>query len=377
VNENWVLLTGATGHIGQFLLRDLLLRDQPLAVLIRPKPGMSSGERLTEVLEQAERSAGRSLRRPVCLAGDTSHELFGLAESDRHWVTEHCTTLLHNAAAVDFGDGSGATWQNNVLSAERVVQCCAQFDFQHLAYVSTAYVCGRRAGVVREDELARGQTFRNEYEESKYEAEQLVRRDCPCPSLTVLRPGIVIGDYRTGRSHSFHGFYRLAQFAQAMSTGATLDEHGRWALNVRLNLDGHEIRNLVTVDWVSEMIAQILASPELHGRTYHLTPQQPTLSREILDALEAYFHFTGVQFVGRGDLPTKDVTFEEARLYDFFAGYLDYWINDPAFDRTNTDLASRTIAQPRIDTACLMRMVDYAVRNRFGRSHRRRPAKRP
>lgn len=372
MKKNGILLTGATGHIGQYLLRDLLLANQPLAVLVRPKQGVSSQDRLTAVLAQAEASAGRRLSRPVCLTGDTSDDFLGLAKADRQWVAEHCSTLLHNAASVDFGDGSGATWQNNVTSAERILQSCSEFRLEHLAYVSTAYVCGRRSGVIREDELAAGQTFRNEYEESKFESEQLVRRECPCPSLTVLRPGIVVGDYRTGWSQSFHGFYRLAQFAHAMSSAAERDDQGRWKLPVRLNLDGSEIRNLVTVDWVSSLMTKIVKTPELHGRTYHLTPKQPTLSREILDALASYFRFEQVQFVGRGSLPSDNLTFEESRFYDFFSGYLDYWLNDPQFDRTNADAAAGELAEPRIDEACLVRMIDYAVQHRFGRRQRRK-----
>ena len=63
--------------------------------------------------------------------------------------------------------------------------------------------------VVAEDELEEGQNFRNAYEESKYQAERLVRRAASFIPVSVFRPASVVGDSRTGEIDRFEGPYYL------------------------------------------------------------------------------------------------------------------------------------------------------------------------
>jgi len=90
---------------------------------------------------------------------------------------------------------------------ELAIDCRKLRRFTHL---STVFVSGDRVGVIAEDELAYGQAFRNPYEESKFEAELLVRRAMGQIPATVLRPSIVVGDTKTGEIDRFEGPYALA-----------------------------------------------------------------------------------------------------------------------------------------------------------------------
>jgi nucleoside-diphosphate-sugar epimerase len=76
-----------------------------------------------------------------------------------------------------------------------------------LSYVSTAYVAGEPRRLFGEHELDVGQRFRNPYERSKFEAERMVRERAHGLPLQVLRPSIVVGDSRTGRTSSFNVLY--------------------------------------------------------------------------------------------------------------------------------------------------------------------------
>ena len=59
---------------------------------------------------------------------------------------------------------------------------------QRLVHFSTCYVSGDRVGVVAEDELDAGQSFRNAYEETKYQAEKLVQKAKGQLPITIIRP---------------------------------------------------------------------------------------------------------------------------------------------------------------------------------------------
>jgi thioester reductase-like protein len=99
----YCLLTGATGLVGRYLLRDLLLRGIPVAVLIRSRDGGAPAKRLEEILRYWDREAGRPLPRTIyCLEGDITLPGLGLDEDDRRWVARHCDRILHNAASLTF-----------------------------------------------------------------------------------------------------------------------------------------------------------------------------------------------------------------------------------------------------------------------------------
>ncbi|MFT5300507.1 MAG: nucleoside-diphosphate-sugar epimerase [Mariniblastus sp.] len=371
MSDDYVLLTGVTGNIGRYLLRDLLLQGQSLAVLVRPRDDVCGRQRVEEIVSYWERELGQSLPSPVCLEGDTSHEFYGLNQKDRAWVRANCGTLLHNAASVAFGDTQGRTWDNNVSGAQRTLELCCNARIQHLAYVSTAYVCGSQTGIINEGSSWDHQKFRNEYEHSKFEAERILRDSKIPDQLTILRPGIVLGDHETGRTTTFHHFYRIAQFHSLFAQHASRKVRGIQQFDIRLNLTGEEIRNLVTVDWVSAAISVILLESRWHGRSYHLTPQRPTTSREVSEAINQFFQCQGMRFVGPMDLDDNQGSRDERFFYEYFAEYDEYWLGDPSFDRRNTDEATKCVPHPRVDVDCLIRLIDYAVRNRFGRRRKR------
>ena len=74
---------------------------------------------------------------------------------------------------------------------------------------STAQVSGARSGVILEEELDCGQRFRNVYEETKFRAERMVRDAARRLPITILRPGIIVGDSKTGEIDKFDGPYYL------------------------------------------------------------------------------------------------------------------------------------------------------------------------
>src|SRR4029079_7866451 len=61
--------------------------------------------------------------------------------------------------------------------------------------------------VFREDELEVGQSFRNPYERSKFEAELALRSEGADLPLQILKPSLVVGDSPTGRTSSFNVLY--------------------------------------------------------------------------------------------------------------------------------------------------------------------------
>ena len=164
--------------------------------------------------------------------------------------------------------------------------------------MSTAYVCGNQDQPVAESQLDAGQTFRNNYEQSKFEAEQLVRAAEGFQSKTVYRPAVIVGDSQTGYTSTYHGLFLYLRLMAMLVPTQQRDENGIIKTPIKLPYNGDEPRNLVPIDWVSRAISHLVCTPEAHGRTYHLTPDECTCPKEVIEACYEYFHSDGVEFCG-------------------------------------------------------------------------------
>ncbi len=274
---DYLLLTGATGLLGRYLLRDLTLADIPLAVVVRRTRWESATQRIETAMAHWERELGRRLVRPVVLEGDIAEPGLGLAERDVEWLAANCRAVLHSAASLTFyaDDASGEPWRSNIQGTRHVLELCERAGIRRCHQVSTAYVCGRRRERILEADLDVGQEPSNDYELSKLIAEKEVRAWPAFDQVTIYRPSIIIGDSQTGFTTTYHGFYTPLRVSFALRQTASPDAWAQTNWLGQLSLRGDERKNLVPVDWVSAAITRIIVRPELHGRTYHLTNPRP------------------------------------------------------------------------------------------------------
>ncbi|MGE5293767.1 MAG: SDR family oxidoreductase [Solirubrobacterales bacterium] len=367
----YCLLTGATGLLGGYLLRDCLRAGYRMAVLVRPSGNESARERIDASLTRWENSIGRILPRPAILEGDLCQPDLGLTASDRRWLRGHCRAALHNAAKLTFygEDRRKEPWLSNVEGTRHILELCRQCDIRQFHHVSTAYVCGLREGRILETELDVGQKMGNDYERSKVQAEQLVRAaDLGYPP-TIYRPSIIVGDSQTGYTSTFHGFYAMVRLAHTMAGQVTLGSITARLLIEAFGVNEHDRKNYVPVDWVSTVITHLLGQPAHHGRTYHLTAAEPTpvavWSQAIQEAVERYSTLAD----------PSDPTIRDARWFmkvfeEQAQVYRAYWRDDPQFDRTNTIAAAPHLPCPTVDYDMLVTMARFAIRSRFGKHPR-------
>jgi thioester reductase-like protein len=192
-----VLLTGATGFVGREILSRFLERDRRhVFALVRA--------------ENDHEAAGRlpAHERLTAVAGDIERQDLGLAGESAEWLRREVTTVLHCTASVSFDMPLEESRSVNVGGTRRMLdfaRSCTRLE--RFSYVSTAYVAGEPGGLFREDELAVGQSFRNPYERSKFEAELALRSEGADLPLQILRPSIIVGDSSTGRTSSFNVLY--------------------------------------------------------------------------------------------------------------------------------------------------------------------------
>jgi len=366
-------LTGATGLVGRYLVRDLLLDGHRLALLVRPSQKQSARERGEVLLQMWERELDCSLPRPICLEGDVTEPGCGLSSAACRWAAEHCDRVIHNAAVLTFNtDQAGEPWRTNVEGTRNLLQLCKKLKLHDLHYVSTAYVCGLREGRILENELDKGQKFRNDYEVSKFQAEQMVRQADFLDCLTVYRPAVIAGDSRTGYTSTYHALYLYLKLVAVMLQNEQPDANGMRETAIRLKATGDEARNIVPVDWVSAVMCRLFNTPAAEGGTYHLAPRAPLTTREFIDFTSSYFKTEGVQYVSPDTVLDADGTDFEKYAYANSSIYQSYATTDPTFDTTNLRKFTADLPCPKLDEAMLHRFAKYGEQDRWGK---RRPEK--
>lgn len=332
------LLTGSTGLIGRYLLADLSRSRLPVAVLVRSTRFQSASERIESVLAGLERRSGRSFVRPVILDGDLTKPHLGLSRNQRDWVARNCGRVLHSAASLSFKSAAehpdGEPYRTNVEGTERLLEFCCETGIHEWHYVSTAYVCGLRSGVVLEDERSVGQSFANDYEHSKVQAETLLSGAAEIDSLTVYRPSIVI-DAELGSALSDKTLYNTFSTYLMLAKQFGLPEPGEW-LGL-LGLTGNERKNVVKADWVARMIVQILRHPTLYDRTYHLTAQRGISTADIDHGFRNIVQASGVEPRSpEVEMAPESLAQLATPFIELFTHYLR---DDPVFDQRNMEHA--------------------------------------
>lgn len=280
--KHTVFLTGATGFLGTEISCELIASTEcDLFVLVRGADAGAARQRLLRAWSDRPELAQAIGGRVVVLAGDVAAPRLGLTSEAYDLVVRSITHIIHSAADVRLDAPLDELRATNVTGTARVIELARAIQRDHgltrLAHVSTAYVAGRRKGAVAESDLTDRYGFASNYERSKYEAELLVREAGGELPVSVFRPGMVVGDSRTGEIKTFNTlYYPLRLYLTGRLPVAPVPAGMR--------------ANLVPVDYVARAIAALAFAPEAAGLTFHLTAPYDTLPplADLLDFVRAW-----------------------------------------------------------------------------------------
>jgi nucleoside-diphosphate-sugar epimerase len=349
-----LLMTGFPGFLGSALLPKILAR-RPKAhafCLVQEHWAPLAAERVAEIEAAHPHTQGRI----SLVEGDITVPGLGIEYVDRGRLAD-VTEVWHLAAVYDLSVPEGVARRVNVEGTAHVVEfCLARKTFHRLQYVSTCYVSGDFVGEFPEDDLDLGQGFLNHYESTKFEAEVLVRRAMRAGlPATIYRPGIVVGDSRTGETQKYDGPYMVATYLQrlpAVSLVPKVSDFGK----VRVGL--------VPRDYVIDGMDALSVMDGSEGRTYALTDPNPPTAEEVLRLMAGYFKRRAIEV----PLPlglTKAIVDRTPGLEPvtgLTAELLDYFASPTTYSTKNAvaDLEGTGVQCPRF-ASYAERLLDYMV----------------
>ncbi|EFV15115.1 SDR family oxidoreductase [Segniliparus rugosus] len=265
------LVTGGTGFIGRNVIARLLERDPGAVVhaLVRHE-SVQKLDKLKAALPGGDRV--------FALVGDITEPGFGLDVSPAGAALPRVDHLVHLAASYDMAAPEPVNRATNVEGTRNAIAVARQLGAA-LHHVSSTAVAGDRRGEFTEEDFDLGQGFFNSYQETKFEAERLVREAVDL-TWRVYRPSAVLGDSRTGAIDKIDGpYYFFPMLARLAKLPKLLP----------LLIPDVGPQNYVPVDFVADGIVALIHSSTAPGasgqRVFHLVSPKMQPFAELYRAL--------------------------------------------------------------------------------------------
>ena len=197
-----ILLTGATGYLGSYLLREELERGVETWCLVRADSASQAQARVESTLnarfgDQIPRDA---LARIHAIPGDITSSMLGMSEAALSFCSG-VDTVIHAAADVSHFAAPGLLTEVNGNAMRNVIEVAQALE-SNLFHVSTSQVMGivdGNQGIFGELSRDVGQTFIDQYSSSKFLAEQICSKAFDAGlGGAVMRVGNLAFDSRTG-----------------------------------------------------------------------------------------------------------------------------------------------------------------------------------
>jgi nucleoside-diphosphate-sugar epimerase len=359
-------MTGASGFLGQYTLRDLLAHGQRVVAMLR-EPLADSGRRLREQTQAMGTSIESYIEsgQLVLVEGSLPNNLPTITWGRTDAVVS-CAASLQL-----FSDGNGDPFRTNVAGMKALLDWTNANRITRLHAVSTAYTCGWNVGTIPEQFHRPEPRFQTDYEKSKWMSEMMMAdwADRPGRTLTVYRPSFLAGDSETGYTCQFAGFYQFARLVSVLKR-QYFDPNNGEKTYIPLRIPGRpkDRQNIVSVDFVSKLIADIILRPQFHGRIYHLTnPEGPT-NEMMKRCYEDYFGLHGGYFADPSEVIGK-CSQAESLLWDQYQLLTPRVVHTPQFDMTHTREAMQAagVQFPKLTPERIHMLFDFAAARDWGR----------
>ncbi|KAI9848389.1 MAG: large subunit of alpha-aminoadipate reductase [Sclerophora amabilis] len=207
-----VFLTGATGFLGAYVLRNLMDRKSPLVNVIahiRAQTPVAGLYRIKQTCQAYGIWSDAWLSRIECVIGNLDDCQLGLQPNAWEKVANEADIVIHNGAKVHWVLPYMNLKQSNVLSTMDTLSLCASGKPKQMAFVSstsvldTDYYVEKSDGgtAISEDDNLEGSRkgLGTGYGQSKWVSEYIVR-EAGKRGLNgaIIRPGYVTGHSETG-----------------------------------------------------------------------------------------------------------------------------------------------------------------------------------
>ncbi len=362
-----ILLTGATGFLGIYLLHDLLKeKDCNVHVILR---GDTKQIAKTRLLKKIEFYFGESFfkkyqKRIFVFNGDLTKEKLNLTVEEYEQLSKTIDCIIHSAANTSHYGQYSDFYNTNVEATKQLLDFAKtniRKDFQHISTMAVTHgrIKDKDYVLFTEDDCDLNQKYNNFYARTKFEAEKLFMEARKEGLLVnIFRVGIFVQDSLTGKFQENIDVNRIYRIIKSFVKLGVIPEQ------MYRNTD------FSFVDYVSKSIILLFDKKDLVNETYHI--QNPY-----------YISFSEILTFNNLDLNLKTLPVDEfldyilTNLEDKFAQeYIEilllhlglinarrdtesYAIVSIGSDKTNRILAKLGFEWEEINAVHMEKMINY------------------
>ncbi|HAZ48487.1 MAG TPA: short-chain dehydrogenase [Cyanobacteria bacterium UBA11369] len=255
-----ILLTGATGFLGAFLLKELLNQTEAdIYCLVRAEDAESGKIKIQKNLKDYSLWEEERSYRIIPVVGNLSQPKLGLSAEKFDKLARKIDVIYHNGAVLNFVYPYSALKPTNVLGTQEILRLACQFKVKPLHYVSTDAVFDSSGyydkEVTESEPIIHTEGIDLGYTQTKWVAEKLVTiartRGLP---VSIYRPPLIAGDSRTG-------FWNTDDFTCRFLKGC-IQMGSMPNMNCAITI--------VPVDYVSQAIVYLSQQKQSLGKAFHL-----------------------------------------------------------------------------------------------------------
>ena len=264
------LLTGATGFVGGFILRELVERGvKRVYCLVRASTPEEGVSRIREQVLHHELFTAASWKKQmapslVVLCGDLGAPSLGLSAARLAELADEVDVVINNGALVNVTKGYESMRGANVGAVEELLKLCINGSaITPLHQISTMGTLPRGTGQVIKEDFNRDDPsyLGSGYDRSKWVAEQLVKE--------AGKAGLPVAVHRLGRigGDSTSGGANESDYCMLILKGCL--QLKCFPRNFVLDL------NIIPGDMAARVIVEKALDPGAVGRNYHVTNPDP------------------------------------------------------------------------------------------------------
>ena len=357
-----ILLTGATGFVGAFLLYELLQQTHTdIYCLVRATNAEDGKKRIQSCLESYLLWDESFSYRIIPVLGNLSEPLLGLSRQNFQGLAELIDVIYHNGAWVHHTSPYSRLKGANVLGTQEVLRLASQVKVKPVHFISTNGVFSPEGYsgikiVQEQDNLNDYQVPSGGYTQSKWVAEKLVN--------IARNRGFPVSIYRLGRvsGHSKTGVFNQNDFLYRLIIGC---------IKLEKVPDGNMIEDMAPVDYVSKAIVHLSRQEKSIGKAFHFVNSQPFHSIKLIKLLRSLgYQLQQISYAQwQADLINIAEHYPEHPLYPLVPLLREQNNNSAVlkFDFQNTlnGLANTSIVCPPIDDDLLNNYLSYLMQKGF------------
>ncbi len=271
-----VLLTGASGFLGAYLVHALVSRlGVRVRCVVRASGPVTAQGRVEAALRRHRLWSESIMRNVEAIPGDLSAPRLGLTAAQHDRLAETTDAIVHNGARVNHAEPYGRLRTANVGGTVAILRLACRGGATPVHFVSTTSVAAHEHNPVRESVPSRP-AVADGYVLSKWVGETLVSQAAARGLPAVIhRPDRICGGSTTGATGTDDAFWTIIR---AIATLGVVPPLGDAAVS------------LVPADYVASAIAHTVGLPTPatgHAPVHHLVNHSGIPLHAVLDRLRA------------------------------------------------------------------------------------------